>query len=1071
MATQKFLDQNGLSTLWTKIKGLTAPYALTAARATYAASAGFTQFSASAGYAATAGRSTYAVTSTHSASAGYSTTAARATYAASAGYVAKAADSDKLDGLDSTAFATAGHTHILPQESIQWSGGNTNSDVTPIEMAMSSIHSANRLMFAKPAGISAEYSTDGGSTWKDYGLSNEQKISLVSGLGTSISIGKKSSGITVNDKFRITINATDCGMYTACKRILLNVTTNGAGGANVKLEYSNKGSETTFKHYGTYSIGGWSGWNAIPFIAAFGGGTNQTGNAAVIRLTFGITSVHASYSSNLSLLDLQLHGATYWAHPSGMAKTNHLYSWDTAQNATFPADVYATNFRGTLIGSASQATTAGYAITAARATYAASAGSAGSSTTATRATYAASAGYATTAARATTAGYASNANQLDGLDSTAFATAGHTHAYLSLSGGTISGNLTMMASNQHNSDQYINFKYSTTDLDNFSWRLGYRGTGSANDNNFMIQSNGNGAWVDVLKFGLTDYKATFAGNVTAASFTGNLTGTATNATTAGYAITASRATYAASAGFAQSSTTASYAVNADKLDGLQATAFATAGHTHAYATQTDINTAISNLINGATSTLDTLNELAKAIGNDPNYSTTILTALNGKLDKSATATIVVGKSITATKATHAASAGYATTASRATYAASAGSAGSSTTATEATHAASAGYAGSATTATRATYAASAGYATTAAVANKVGAMPERELLSLVPRGTQIATTATNLNTTDMVKVGKYFCSQNAMATTLQNCPIPVAFMMDVYSPLATTYDNETTGKWVYRLRKLTRHDNGVVYTQACQAGATAGVWTYKDWYANPMAKVSYSGASASCAVGSSSNPVYVSSTGIVTACTSVEATKLSTVSKTAWGQTFWTSGGVPTSISGNITGNNFAIYDRTSNPYFMLTNNNLTGYVQILQTGEMCIGSTSTKSLTISQDGSAVVNGTLTATKFHESSDETLKNFKEDINVNLDELSKLPKKYFTWKKDENGELCIGTSAQELQKLYPELVDTNIDGTLTVDYNKLSIIALAAIDKLNDKNKELEERLEKVEKILSKLNIE
>ena len=116
-------------------------------------------------------------------------------------------------------------------------------------------------------------------------------------------------------------------------------------------------------------------------------------------------------------------------------------------------------------------------------------------------------------------------------------------------------------------------------------------------------------------------------------------------------------------------------------------------------------------------------------------------------------------------------------------------------------------------------------------------------------------------------------------------------------------------------------------------------------------------------------------------------------------------------------------------------------------------------------------SGALYAVKFTESSDETLKDFKEDINVNLDELSKLPKKYFTWKKDENGELCIGTSAQELQKFYPELVDISIDGTLTVDYNKLSIIALAAIDKLNDKNKELEERLEKVEKILSKLNIE
>ena len=60
MATQKFLDQNGLSTLWNKIKGLTAQYAVTAARATYAASAGYAQFSASAGYAATAGNASNA---------------------------------------------------------------------------------------------------------------------------------------------------------------------------------------------------------------------------------------------------------------------------------------------------------------------------------------------------------------------------------------------------------------------------------------------------------------------------------------------------------------------------------------------------------------------------------------------------------------------------------------------------------------------------------------------------------------------------------------------------------------------------------------------------------------------------------------------------------------------------------------------------------------------------------------------------------------------------------------------------------------------------------------------------
>lgn len=43
------------------------------------------------------------------------------------------------------------------------------------------------------------------------------------------------------------------------------------------------------------------------------------------------------------------------------------------------------------------------------------------------------------------------------------------------------------------------------------------------------------------------------------------------------------------------------------------------------------------------------------------------------------------------------------------------------------------------------------------------------------------------------------------------------------------------------------------------------------------------------------------STNTINANISGSATKLTTVSKTAWGQTYWTSGGVPTSISGNMT--------------------------------------------------------------------------------------------------------------------------------------------------------------------------
>lgn len=53
-----------------------------------------------------------------------------------------------------------------------------------------------------------------------------------------------------------------------------------------------------------------------------------------------------------------------------------------------------------------------------------------------------------------------------------------------------------------------------------------------------------------------------------------------------------------------------------------------------YATTSSVNTAISNVINAAPAALDTLKELADALGSDASFSTTVTNSLAGKLTAS-----------------------------------------------------------------------------------------------------------------------------------------------------------------------------------------------------------------------------------------------------------------------------------------------------------------------------------------------------------------------------------------------------------------------------------------------------
>jgi uncharacterized small protein (DUF1192 family) len=101
-----------------------------------------------------------------------------------------------------------------------------------------------------------------------------------------------------------------------------------------------------------------------------------------------------------------------------------------------------------------------------------------------------------------------------------------------------------------------------------------------------------------------------------------------------------------------------------------------------------------------------------------------------------------------------------------------------------------------------------------------------------------------------------------------------------------------------------------------------------------------------------------------------------------------------------------------------------------------------------------------------QTSDERFKTFTDDIDINFDNLATIKKGIYHWKDDPNKISDIGVTAQSLEALYPEIVDEN-NGTKTVAYNRLGVIALAAIDKLHLRVKELENEIKELKAELKK----
>lgn len=235
----------------------------------------------------------------------------------------------------------------LAEAYLSWGGKNFSGSYGPIDAAMVPVLGANRSAFAKAAGITVEYSRDGGTTWTDYGAADTTKTGLFSGISAGFSIGKADSShkATASYKLRVTLSTSAAGIYTVLNKFVIYLSTNGSTGCTctitARLQSNYEAAAETWVTFADKApVSGWSGFNVINTSGITTYGNTKASQYGQIRFLFECTGGSETYTG-LQLQRIYCFGGVGWTTPSTMAATGDLYAYDASQNATFPAQVTA----------------------------------------------------------------------------------------------------------------------------------------------------------------------------------------------------------------------------------------------------------------------------------------------------------------------------------------------------------------------------------------------------------------------------------------------------------------------------------------------------------------------------------------------------------------------------------------------------------------------------------------------------------------------------------------------------------------------------------------------------------
>ena len=221
---------------------------------------------------------------------------------------------------------------------LNWGSIPTNSlaTVRPLDVAINPALNQNRLSFM-PAKDIQIFSSSDGETYKEVtDISDSDKVSLVTtGLSKTLSI--KNLAGEYGQGMMVSITASPGELYFSLKKIMINVSTNGATDSAVTIITTDFNGKTV--DMGTYKLHGWSGWNAITLNSAFGqAGSSQKTHIKTIKLIFTAAKKDDNSQSKLAIYNIAMFGEDCWVASGGdLPKWGHLYKYDINKNVSFPA--------------------------------------------------------------------------------------------------------------------------------------------------------------------------------------------------------------------------------------------------------------------------------------------------------------------------------------------------------------------------------------------------------------------------------------------------------------------------------------------------------------------------------------------------------------------------------------------------------------------------------------------------------------------------------------------------------------------------------------------------------------